>query len=68
MNEEVNTVRLLSDQKPLVTSRWCWLGFHNWEKWGEAHSPRKNEKFIQNRSCADCNKIVIRQVEIPYLG
>ena len=66
MNEHTNTVRALADQPLLVTSLWCYLNLHNYEKWGEAKQPNERRVlFLQSRRCAHCNIVQTREVDIP---
>jgi hypothetical protein len=68
MNEAENTARLLKDENPLVTSRWCYIGLHSWEQWGKAYAPNKNKwTHIQTRHCVHCNKIEVQRVNLPSL-
>ena len=67
MNELENTARILKEQPPLVTSRWCLFGIHTWEKWGKAYTPVKNNsRHVQTRHCACCNQVQVKEVELPY--
>ena len=62
MNEAENTARILADKPELVTSRWCWLGWHTWTKWGKP-SHRKEGAYeidYQSRACDCCGEIAIR--------
>ena len=62
MNEVENTYRALTEKPQLVTSRWCWLNFHQWTKWSDASKAHKENWYKQHRSCAECNKTQLRLV------
>ena len=67
MNEVENTARILKDEIPLVTSFLCRFGWHTWEQWSKAYQPNKNnDKYIQTKTCACCNKMIVRKV-YPYI-
>jgi hypothetical protein len=55
--EEENTLRILKDLAPLVTSKWCWWGFHTWTKWDNSHEVHnfKGDWIIQKKFCAHCS-------------
>ena len=59
MNEAENTARLLADKPLLVTSRWCWVGFHKWTKWSVPKHRREGvyEIDYQIRDCDSCGII-----------
>lgn len=65
MNEKQNTFRALKDEKPLVTSFLCRLGWHNWEQWGKVvtHQDGAYVHFNQTRSCADCKLGEIKTIK-----
>ena len=64
MNEKQNTFRVLKDETPLITSFWCYLGIHNWTKWGEPQkgiwkhpiSMNRHNVMFQYRCCGNCHK------------
>lgn len=66
--EQENTFRSLKEQDLLVTSSWCWLGFHKWTKWREPvkmtdYKSRSGFKYYQERRCAHCNKYEDIQID-----
>ena len=55
--DEENTFRILKDEEPIVTSRWCWFGIHKWTKWDNTN---RNENYrdawvVQIKTCVHCN-------------
>lgn len=60
--EHENTIRALRDEMPLVTSRWCAWGIHQWEQWSKVYVPKGGYKNVQHAYCARCNRIRVRQV------
>lgn len=67
MNEAENTARILKEQPLLVTSRWCYFGFHKWERWSKAYKPVKSDsRHIQTRQCACCNQVQVKEVKLPH--
>jgi hypothetical protein len=56
-SEEENTFRALKGEELLVTSRWCWWGFHKWTKWAERkhHKDWREEYVIMMKHCIHCN-------------
>lgn len=65
MNENRNLARTLKEEELLVSSWWCYLGFHNWTKWKDAergtHTPWHSSfsRHVQYRSkyCCHCNHV-----------
>jgi hypothetical protein len=65
MNEKQNTFRVLKDEVPLVSSIWCYLGFHNWTKWNDpvkgihknAFTMERRHALFQYRCCGNCGKM-----------
>ena len=56
-SEEENTFRILKDEEPIITSKWCFWGFHKWTKW---NNTKRNENYreawiIQTKVCVHCN-------------
>lgn len=55
--ESENTFRALKDEPLIVTSKWCWWGFHKWTMWDNS---RQNKDYhevwvIQRKTCIHCN-------------
>lgn len=63
--EVENTVRLLADKSPLMTSWKCRLGWHRWTVWGNAIQNKHDHKFRQTRHCDSCRKTEVRRVMVP---
>ena len=60
MNEVENTMRILRDEIPLRTSKWCTIGIHIWTKWTDPYVHREKYDSVEYRiekRCASCNKI-----------
>lgn len=56
-SEEENTFRILKDEDPIVTSKWCFWGFHKWTKWDNTnrHNNYKEAWIVQKKVCIHCN-------------
>ena len=55
--DEENTFRILKDEEPIVTSRWCSFGIHKWTKWDNTNR-RENYReawVVQTKTCVHCN-------------
>lgn len=61
MNEARNTFNSIAGRPQLMTSVWCRLGLHRWQKWSEikeVNKPGYNTIFepVQDRYCDSCNE------------
>lgn len=73
MNEAKNTMNILADKRLLVTSVWCRIGIHNWQKWSApiiccVDGFTTDYKSIQERYCDNCHKRNVRETKYakPY--
>jgi hypothetical protein len=63
MNEKENTVRILKEERLLVTGFWCRFGLHNWTKWSTPY--RASIYLIQEKTCGCCGLVRHRKVMAP---
>ena len=56
MNEAENTFRALKDQEPLITRLMCYIGKHNWTRYGRTIDEKRGMYTfrIQKRYCVGC--------------
>ena len=54
---EENTFRALKGEDLIITSKWCWWGFHKWTKWNNDRKFKdwKESFIIQSKYCVHCN-------------
>ena len=62
MNERINTVRKLKEEKLLVKSILCYLGLHNYTVWSTPTKELVYSEWSQSRTCCNCNKVEIRSI------
>ena len=66
MNRKENTFRILAEKPLLITSIWCYFGFHSWTQWqDDAKDPEFSfsTRNYQSKTCAHCNKRIKRNTE-----
>ena len=64
MNNKENTFRQLSDKPLLITSAWCYFGFHSWTQWAtHIKESEFSTRIYQIKTCVHCNKSIKRNIE-----
>ena len=66
MNEANNTMNILANKPALITSAWCKVGIHNYQKWSKPilrceEGMSSSYQSIQERFCQNCNKHNVRR-------
>ena len=71
MNEARNTFNTLNNRRPLITSFWCFLGWHRWQKWSDVHETNQIGyhtlmETIQDRYCDHCNQYERKRIKNKF--
>lgn len=61
MNDARNTFNSIAGRPQLMTSVWCKIGLHRWQKWSELKKVSKPgynflHETAQERYCDSCNR------------
>jgi hypothetical protein len=57
-----NTFRALKDERLIVDSFLCRIGWHRWTTWSNPYIPKGGQVNLQDSHCAVCNKMRVRKL------